>query len=138
MRPKWRGATLWAGKRTGGNSDGDTQRQGSEIAVQPLSSIALATALQDGTISIPAGTTRGLEAGLTQSSLTVNDQRLAPPREPIHFSTNTRIVPSSSPPRGKASRHALLFQPPSPACLASYPTPSLRLDRLLVAQHETL
>ena len=59
MRPKWRTAALWAGKRTGGNSGGDTQHQGSETAAQLLSSIALAdvTALQDDAVSFPDGTT---------------------------------------------------------------------------------
>ena len=56
------------GKRTGGSSDDDIQHQGSETAVQLLSSIALANAtpLQNGADSFPDGTTRGSKA----SSLT--------------------------------------------------------------------
>ena len=70
MRPKWRQASLWAGKRTGGNLGSNTEHQGSETTVQFLSSIALADAapLQNGAISFPDGTTRGFEAGLTQPS----------------------------------------------------------------------
>ena len=71
-----------------------------------------AAALQNGAVSFPDGTIRGFEAGLPQSSLTVNGQHLAPPREPIRLSTNTRFMPSSSPRQGKASRNALFFQPP--------------------------
>ena len=115
MCPKWCPAALLAGKLTGGNSGGDTRHHGSETAVQHLLSITLAdaaAALQDGAVSFPDGTIRGFEASLTQSSPTVNGQNLTPPREPIQLSTNTRIVQSCSPCRGKVSRNALLFQPP--------------------------
>ena len=52
------------GKRTGGNSGGDTQHQGSETAVQLLASIALADAalLQNGAAFFLGDTTRGFEA----------------------------------------------------------------------------
>ena len=70
MHPKWHTAALLAGKRTRGNSGGDTQHQGSGTAVQLLLSIVLAnaTALQNGAISSPDGTTRGFKADPTRSS----------------------------------------------------------------------
>ena len=60
------------------------------------------------------GSTQGFGTGPTRFSPTVDGQHLSPPREPIHLSTNTRIVRSSSPRRGEASRNALLYQPPPP------------------------
>ena len=64
---KWCPAVLLTGKRTVSNSGGDTQHRGSETAVQLILLIALAdaTALQNGAVSFPNGTTRGFEAGLT-------------------------------------------------------------------------
>ena len=55
------------GKRTGGNSGGNTQHQDSETAMQLRLSIALAdtAALQNGAVYFPDGTTRGFEAGPT-------------------------------------------------------------------------
>ena len=55
MRQKWRAAAVWAGKRTGGNSGGDTQRQSSDTVVQLLASIVLTDTadLQNGAVSFP-------------------------------------------------------------------------------------
>jgi len=76
----------------------------------------------------PDGSTQGFGPGSTRFSPTVDGRRLAPPREPIRLSTNTRIVWSSSLRQGEASRNALLFQLPIlPLSLLSRSEPSFQL-----------
>ena len=125
MGPKWCPAALWAGKCTGGNSGGDTQHHGSGLAVQLLSSIALATAPQNGAVFFRNTRLRGW-SHMVQP--TVNGQRLAPPREPILVNTNTRIVQPSSLCRAKASHNALLSTANS-ASPASVPHSSCSDDK---------
>ena len=116
MHQKWCAAALWVGKCTGANSGGDTQHQGSETAVQLLASIALtdAAALQNGAVSFPQWLNMKLRGWSHTIQPKVTGQLLAPPREPIRFSTNTRIMRSSSSRRGEANCNALLFKPPIP------------------------
>ena len=123
MRPKWPQAALWAEnvQEAIWAVIFNTRAQKPPCSFLHLSHLSMSLLDKMAPPSSPMAQ-EAPRHSLARSCRTVNGQSLAPSWGEIRLSTNTRIVQPSSPCREKASRNALLLQPPSPHSFCTAPS----------------